>query len=269
MSTIRRSAFALGFVVSFSACASSEPAPSFFNDEPTAPKTSEIAKQPFGGPSGPTTASVAPEVRSFIGTYCEMLQPTCWARSDGSAPSADPTVCQRTLLSKAYATELRFDSEKATMCLAASFWNMSFACGAVLKRHDAKPAGEACTDDSQCANAGEAAGLCVHSADGQRCANLTRGNAGDACIGTSGSPITVTTAFSGAICMRGDDLSCDPSGVCVIDPKPADGCEALQEGESHTASCDGRCVSNQCTDATRNADTVACFGFASMHSFDF
>lgn len=198
-----------------------------------------------------------------------MLQPMCWARGDGSAPSSDPVLCHRTLLGRAYASELRFDADKAAACLAESFWNVSFVCGAVLKHHDAKPAGEPCTDDSQCANDGAKAGLCVQSSDGKRCANATRGNAGDTCLGTSGSPLTATTAFAGAVCMRADGLSCGPSGVCVFDPQVADGCGPMQEGESHATACEGRCVSNKCTDASRNADVVACFGFTSMHSFDF
>lgn len=187
----------------------------------------------------------------FIDRYCGSLRDMCWRYSidiRSAPPDTDLSVCAETLRALSKAPGTSFDSRLAKACEAEDLWRVSFSCGGVFKVAQPRSAGSTCSVDAECANLGDAVGLCVASSAGRKCALVKRGKVGDACVGTSGSPLAARSTFEGAICMHQEGLFCDPTGRCS--PRRGEGESCRRDPREVGSSVDCRdglwCIDGSC-----------------------
>lgn len=170
------------------------------------------------GPSTPLTSEAA----QFVKDLCAVLEPCCATGDTTSAACASE--------SDTFGRGKTYDAVRAAACLAdlravaggATFCTgkpETIACAAVFKPLDARGEGTACRLDDDCANGPEGTGLCLGAGDKARCRFVTRGKAGDACLGTRG-PGALDEVSGGsdarAVCFLGDGLVCDADArTCV------------------------------------------------------
>ena len=181
--------------------------------------------------SDAATVAVAPttlssEAETFIGELCAIEQPCCTAASTCTATAGAFGLGKDFDGAKAAAclTELRAAADQPSAAAGRSGYCDRapdvFACEAVFKTFQAVATGKACASSADCANPGDAFGLCVGSGSNARCHAVTRGKAGDACVGTRANgttaDLTGAAASATALCFLADDLQCDAkSKVCA------------------------------------------------------
>lgn len=245
----------LAAVLVCAACTSSETAAFIAVGEPPSsaspppPPGERTDDLPARAPAAPSEL----DIDVFIERYCARFRDMCWRHSidiETVPPDTDPSVCAATLRALSQAPGTTCDMSLAKICEREDFWTVSFPCGGVFKVAQPRAAGSKCSVDAECGNHGDAVGLCIAASDGRRCALVRRGNLGDACIATSGSPLEVRSTFDGAICMHQEGLFCDPSGRCAARRKEGEGCRRDPRPAGSSVDCedglwciDGSCVS--------------------------
>ena len=211
------------------------------------------------GPVSTPPTTLNRDAQDFLTQLCAITQPCCTVAS----------TCAET--ASAFGLGKDFDGAKATACLgelraaasAKGFCDRApdvFACEAVFKRFQAVGTGKACTASADCASPANAFGLCLGSGSNARCHAVTRGKAGDPCVGTRASGTTAdlsgASSSATALCFLADDLQCDArSKTCAPRAVVGSDCDPANEAACvDTAYCP--VDSKQCT--TRTAPTTAC-----------